>query len=40
MRRSGGGALSADQAASDDCEAHYFLSHGSPRSAGTMRRSV
>ena len=35
-----GSALSPDQAASDDREPHHFLSHGSPRSAGTMRRSV
>jgi hypothetical protein len=34
------GALSADEAAADNRETHYFLSHGSPRSAGTMRRKV
>ena len=34
------GAFAPDQAASDDREAHHFLSHGSPRSPGTMRRKV
>ena len=35
-----GSALSPDQTASDDREPHHVLSHDSPRSAGTMRRSV
>ena len=34
------GTLAPDQPASDDREPHHFLSHDSPRSAGTIRRSV